>query len=64
MTRSVAGQPGVVTIGTGNTVGQIAQELVLGVKTISTYRSRVLEKMSLSNNAELTRYALENQLLD
>jgi two-component system, NarL family, invasion response regulator UvrY len=47
----------------GKTVSEIAEELTLSVKTISTYRSRVLDKMRMSTNAELTRYALQNQLM-
>lgn len=47
----------------GKTVSQIAQELSLSVPTISTYRARILDKMNLKNNAELTRYALENKLV-
>jgi DNA-binding NarL/FixJ family response regulator len=47
----------------GRSVSEIAEVLSLGVTTVSTYRSRVLEKMNLKNNAELTRYALENKLL-
>src|SRR6185295_12252807 len=43
-------------IGAGKTVGEIASELNLSVKTISTYRARILEKMNLKNNAELIRY--------
>ena len=50
-------------IASGKTVKEIAQELSLSVKTISTYRSRILEKMRLKNNAELTRYAFENRLV-
>ncbi|MCZ6632217.1 MAG: response regulator transcription factor, partial [bacterium] len=45
-------------IASGRTVSQIAEELSLSVKTISTYRSRLLEKMNLQNNAELTHYAI------
>ena len=41
----------------GKTVGQIAQELHLSVPTVSTYRARILEKMGMSNTAELIRYA-------
>lgn len=44
------------------TVTEIADALALSVKTISTYRTRVLEKMHLSNNAELMRYAVDNHL--
>ena len=51
-------------IGSGKTVTEIAAELVLSVKTISTYRVRILEKLKLKNNAELTRYALKQGLVD
>jgi two-component system, NarL family, invasion response regulator UvrY len=51
-------------IGTGKTVSQIAKELSLSVKTISTYRARVLEKMMMKTNAELTHYAIQNQLVE
>ncbi len=47
----------------GETVGQLAEHLSLSVKTVSTYRSRVLEKMALGSNSELTYYALKNGLL-
>jgi DNA-binding NarL/FixJ family response regulator len=47
----------------GKTVGQIAVQLTLSVKTVSTYRARLLEKMGLANNAELMRYAVEQGLL-
>jgi DNA-binding NarL/FixJ family response regulator len=50
-------------IASGKTVTEIAQELSLSVKTISTYRSRILEKMRAKNNAELTRYAFANRLV-
>jgi len=50
-------------IASGMTVSQIAQEISLSVKTVSTYRSRVLEKMSMHNNAELTRYAIQNGIV-
>lgn len=49
-------------IASGSTVSQIAQRLALSVNTISTYRARLLEKLGLSNNAELTRYAFDNKL--
>lgn len=52
-----------IMIGAGKTVTEIAQKLSLSVKTISMYRSRLLHKMSLRNNAELTHYALRNQLV-
>ncbi len=44
------------------TVSEIADTLALSVKTVSTYRSRILEKMHLNNNAELMRYAVDNHL--
>jgi two-component system invasion response regulator UvrY len=50
-------------IASGKEVGQIALELSLSVKTISTYRARILEKMNLKTNAELTYYAIQNQLV-
>jgi len=50
-------------IASGKTVKEIAKELFLSVKTISTYRSRILEKMRMKNNAELIRYAIQNQLV-
>jgi two-component system invasion response regulator UvrY len=50
-------------IASGKTVTEIADELSLSIKTISTYRSRVLDKMNLKNNAELTHYAIKNQLV-
>lgn len=49
-------------ISSGKTVSEIAEEISLSVNTISTYRNRILEKLSLHNNAELTRYALDNSL--
>jgi two-component system invasion response regulator UvrY len=49
-------------IAAGKTVSEIAEEISLSVNTISTYRTRILEKLSLNNNAELTRYALDNHL--
>lgn len=50
-------------IGEGRTISQIADHLALSVKTISTYRSRILEKMHLENNAELIHYAIQNDLV-
>jgi DNA-binding NarL/FixJ family response regulator len=49
-------------IAAGKTVGEIAADLNLSVKTVSTYRTRVLEKMSLKNNAEIMRYAVDQGL--
>jgi two-component system invasion response regulator UvrY len=51
-------------ISSGKTVKEIADELSLSVKTISTYRARILEKMGMKNNAELTHYAIQNHLVD
>lgn len=50
-------------IGSGKTVGKIANELALSVKTVSTYRAHILRKLNMNNNAELTRYVIENDLL-
>ncbi len=47
----------------GRTVSQVAEEISLSVNTISTYRARILEKLRLQNNAELTRYAIDNGLV-
>ena len=47
----------------GAGVGDIAEELSLSVKTVSTYRSRVLEKMNFTSNADMTAYALRNGLI-
>lgn len=49
-------------IASGKTVGEIAEELSLSVKTISTYRARVLEKMQMKTNAQLTHYFISNNL--
>jgi DNA-binding NarL/FixJ family response regulator len=51
-------------IGDGRTVSEIAVELALSVKTVSTYRARVLEKMEMRTNAELTRYAVRHGLVE
>jgi len=48
----------------GRSVQQIAEELVLSPKTISTYRARVLEKLDLKTNAELIHYAIGNKLVE
>lgn len=50
-------------LASAKTVTEIAQDLSLSVATISTHRARILEKMSLKNNAELTRYALQHKLV-
>lgn len=51
-------------IASGKTVSVIAEELSLSVKTISEYRARLLIKMKLKNSAELTHYAIKNQLIE
>ncbi len=51
-------------LGSGRTISDIARDLGLSVKTISTYRARVLDKLGMKSNAELMRYAIENQLLE
>lgn len=50
-------------IASGKTVSEIAKEISLTVNTISTYRARILEKLQLSNNSAITRYALDNNLV-
>jgi two-component system invasion response regulator UvrY len=51
-------------IASGKKIKDIAEELSLSVKTVSTYRARVLEKMNMASNAELTYYAVKNNLVD
>ena len=51
-------------IASGKAVKEIASNLNLSVKTISTYRSRILDKMRMKSNASLTHYAIHNQLID
>ena len=51
-------------ISSGKTVSQIADELALSIKTISTYRVRILEKLNMKNNAEITLYAIKEGLVD
>ncbi len=50
-------------LASGKLVSEIAEEISLSVNTISTYRARILEKLDLNNNSELTRYALDNNLI-
>lgn len=50
-------------IGEGKSVGEIAEELFLSVKTVSTYRTRILEKMEMSKNAEIMRYAIKQGIV-
>lgn len=51
-------------IASGKTATDIADALSISVKTVSTYRTRILEKLQLSSNAELTRYALQHKLVE
>ena len=51
-------------IASGKTVGEIARELSLSVKTVSTHRTRILAKMEMKTNAELTHYAVKNGLVE
>lgn len=51
-------------IASGKTLSDISAEMFLSPKTVSVYRSRVLEKLKLNNNSELIRYALKNKLVD
>lgn len=50
-------------LASGKTIGEISELLSLSVKTVSTYRTRVLEKMGLENNAQITHYAFKNGLI-
>lgn len=50
-------------LASGKAVSEIANQFALSVTTVSTYRSRVLEKMGMKSNADLTRYALEKKLI-
>src|SRR5439155_26535230 len=51
-------------IASGKSVKEVADELSLSVKTVSTYRSRILEKTGMKTNADLIRYSLHTQLVD
>ncbi len=53
-----------IQLALGVPLTEIAQELCLSVKTVATYRTRLLEKMNMRNNAELTLYAIRNQLIE
>jgi len=52
------------SLAAGKAIKEIAEEFFLSVRTVSTYRARVLDKMNLKTNADLIRYALENKLID
>ena len=51
-------------IASGKTIKEISSDLSLSVKTVATYRSRIAEKMGLSTNVELTRYAMQHGLVE
>ena len=51
-------------IASGKTLTEIGQQMSISVKTVSVYRARVMEKMRLKNNAELTHYAIKNQIVE
>ena len=51
-------------LASGKTVKKIGEELILSIKTISTYRHRILEKMKMNTNADLTQYAIRNKLIE
>lgn len=50
-------------IASGRSVSEIADQMHLSVKTVSTYRTRLLEKMGMTTNAEITRYAIQHGLV-
>ncbi|HET7435902.1 MAG TPA: response regulator transcription factor [Thermoanaerobaculia bacterium] len=52
-----------IRLAAGRTVSEIAEELVLSVKTVSTYRTRIIEKTGLRNNAEMIQYAMRRDLV-
>ena len=52
-----------IKLANGRSLHEIAEELFISVKTVITYRSRIMEKMELSRNTELARYCIENQLV-
>jgi len=51
-------------IALGKTTKEIGAELFLSIKTVSTYRARILEKLTLRNNAQITSYAFQHQLVE
>jgi DNA-binding NarL/FixJ family response regulator len=52
-----------VAIAEGKTIGDIARDLLLGSKTVSTYRTRLLKKMNLRTNADITKYVMQQRLM-
>ena len=53
-----------VFLGNGKSIGDIAQEVSLSAKTVSTYRTRILEKMGMKSNAQLIKYAVQHRLTE
>jgi len=53
-----------IMLAKGKTVLEIAKEIFISDKTVSTYRSRIMEKMNMKKNADLTRYAINNKLIE
>ena len=51
-------------IASGKSIKEIAGQLILSPATVATYRARLLEKMDLKSNVDLTRYSLQNKLID
>ena len=51
-------------MGSGKTISEIANELQLSIKTVSTHRTHILEKLKLDNNAQMIRYVIENKLIE
>ena len=50
-------------LASGKTVSQVAEMLSIALTTVSTHRSRVMEKLNLSTNSDLTRYAISNHII-
>jgi len=53
-----------IMLAMGKTINEIAAELSLSIKTVSTHRTNILKKMKLKNNVEITKYAINNQLIE
>ena len=53
-----------IMLAKGKTILEIAKEIFISDKTVSTYRSRIMEKMNMKKNADLTRYAINNKLIE
>jgi DNA-binding NarL/FixJ family response regulator len=53
-----------IKIASGKKASEIAGELSISIHTVNTYRARILEKLNISSNVELTQYAIHNNLID